>query len=273
MVASFQAFIDESTSDEEFVLAGHISTAEKWATFAGQWEELLPFGTKNKDGNYQFKMSAMALVPERMARVPNFYKIIEENVISSISCRINLRDFEVAQERLAFLATRMNWTVNLGPWTNPYFFTYRLLMDKFHAERKTFQSKFPLDNQVDFIFDERTEKKMIIRGWDEYIEKRPDEIRSHYGSAPRFENDQKFLPLQAADLWAWWVREWYEEDSDPVPDRLRDMDFGNWRGKKRPNIIISATEDGIVDVLQSVVADEFASGNYRLTTSEGPQAA
>ena len=271
MALNFQAFLDESISSDELVVAGHIATAENWAAFAKEWEELLPLGTLAENNEYHFKMSEMAQTPERRARVQVFYKVIEEHVISSISCRVNLRDFQRARERFDLFATRMSWTVNLGPWTNPYFFVFRVLIDKFHQERNKFKSKLPLDRKVDFIFDERAEKKAILQAWDEYIDKREDEIKPYYGSVPRFEDDRAFLPLQAADLWAWWVRKWYEEDLIAFPDKLRDYDFGSWRGNKRPNIVISADEDGILDVFQSVAVDEFVSGNYRLTTSEGPQ--
>jgi len=43
------------------VLAGHIATAEAWGHFAKESAELLPLGTKAKNGNYHFKMSEMAL--------------------------------------------------------------------------------------------------------------------------------------------------------------------------------------------------------------------
>jgi hypothetical protein len=63
--------------------------------------------------------------------------------------------------------------------------------------------------KIDFIFDEQTEKKVIYRIWDEFAETRPDSYRVTLGNTPRFENDQDFLPLQAADFWAWWARKWH----------------------------------------------------------------
>ena len=54
----FQAFIDDSyTPDGEFVLAGHVATAESWVAFAKEWEELLPFGTIAPNAKFHFKMS------------------------------------------------------------------------------------------------------------------------------------------------------------------------------------------------------------------------
>ncbi|WP_417628864.1 DUF3800 domain-containing protein [Pararhodobacter aggregans] len=53
---------------------------------------------------------------------------------------------------------------------------------------------------VDFYFDERSEKEKIRRGWDLYLETKPNMVRSRFGHEPRFEDDTVFLQLQAADL-------------------------------------------------------------------------
>jgi phytoene/squalene synthetase len=89
------------------------------------------------------------------------------------------------------------------------------LVDEFHLQRQNFRSIDP-DQKVDFIFDNLTDKKPILEAWDEYIGRAQDHVKDRFGATPRFENDQEFLPLQAADLWAWWVREWYEEDASPI---------------------------------------------------------
>ncbi|MBV8753352.1 MAG: DUF3800 domain-containing protein [Hyphomicrobiales bacterium] len=265
MVSGFRAFIDESRSSDEFVMAGHIAAVDQWAAFAREWEAILPiYGTRAKNGDYHFHMVEMAQSPERMARVPIFYKLIEDHVITSISCRINLQEFERAKARVISMAERMNWHINLHKWANPYFFSYRALLDKFHEERikEPMKTRFPLGQKVDLYFDERSEKAFIIEAWEQYLNNQNEEIREHYGAAPRFEKDHDFIALQGADLWAWWVREWYEEDAVDVPVKLSNFDFGTWRGKPRPNIIMSANEDQIVEVLQGVVASGYADGLY-----------
>jgi hypothetical protein len=97
MVLNFQAFIDDSRTKPsgEFVLGGHIAPAEKWARFSGAWEDLLSLGTRAQNGKYHFKLVKMN-TPERMARVPMFYSVIEEYVTLSVSCRLNTEDFERA---------------------------------------------------------------------------------------------------------------------------------------------------------------------------------
>ena len=52
-----QAFIDDSyKSDGVYVLAGFVATAEAWANFARDWEELLPLGVRDRDGKFHFKL-------------------------------------------------------------------------------------------------------------------------------------------------------------------------------------------------------------------------
>jgi hypothetical protein len=261
MALNFQGFIDDSYSKDEFVLGGHIATAESWAQFSKDWDELLPFATRDKNGKFRFKMTEMASNPERMARAEAFYRVIENHVPISISCRMNLGDFTQAYERVRAYALQMRWSVDFAKWENPYFFLFRGLMDRFHDHREAMKAAIPLDEQVDFIFDNQSEKSFILAAWDEIVEGRPDEVQQYYGATPRFEDDLKFLPLQAADLWAWQVREWYEEDADPIPDKMRAVDFGKWRGKKqRATIAISYTEDQIVDSIQSVMFTSLSHG-------------
>lgn len=48
------------------------------------------------------------------------------------------------------------------------------------------------------------------------MSKFPDQIAKRFGSTPRFEDDKEFLPLQAADFLAWWVRKWHDEGRDDL---------------------------------------------------------
>ena len=207
----FQAFVDESEDqDGIIVLAGYVATAEAWAVFSKEWERLLlPYGTLAKNGRYHFKMSEMAQNAERMARVPAFFRLIEQHAILSIGA--------IVKKDIAASALRRLWVPGLeieaGFLGRPYLVAWRALFDTFHIRRLDGLEKIiPLDKKVDFIFDERTEKAHILPIWNLYVADKGERIRELYGAAPRFENDQDFLPLQAADFWAWWLREWAERD-------------------------------------------------------------
>jgi hypothetical protein len=238
MALNFQAFIDDSRTTG--------------GEFTKEWEPILPLGTKDKNGKYHFKMSEMARAG-RMHHVETFYKVIEKHVALSISCRMNQADFARALEWAKYSLSQVSIYPNFGKWSNPYYFLFRALIDNFHKDRHDKISKIiPIDERVDFIFDNQTEKSFIKKAWEGWVAFRDDEVRSRYGDAPRFEKDEEYVALQGADLWAWWVREWYEEDSDPLPDKMKEFDFGLWRGEKRPLTYYSLGEKQIKEMFQNL---------------------
>jgi hypothetical protein len=260
MALKFQGFMDESYSADEFVLAGYIATAETWAKFAGEWEKCLPYGTRAKNGTLQFHMKEMAQTPERMKRVQLFYKIIEDNGLIPVSSRMRMSDYNQARERVKDACRYMGWPLdNFGPWDKPYFFVFRAFMDGFHR-RGEIENIIPSNEKVDFIFDEKTDVDFIRNAWPFFLENQPDEVRQCYGEHPRFSSDHKFLGLQAADFWAWWVRHWYEEDAPDypdLPDKMKAFDFGTWRGLPRSFLAFFATEDFIFDTIYEACLNEL----------------
>ncbi len=251
----FQAFVDESfTQGATYVLGGYIADADAWAHFAKDWDEILPLATRSKSGALRFKMKEMAASPNRMKSVPTFYSVIEKYDLFSLSCRFNLADLKRAKQRVYVPNLKIDW----GYMDNPYAFAFRALMDMFHSNRALLVPAFPLGQKIDFIFDKRNESKAILAAWDDYIKARPDESREHYGANPGFEDDETFLPLQAADFWAWWVRRWTEEG---VPEKIETRDFGQWKATKRPRgADISFTEDQIHEAMAAQISEGIEPG-------------
>jgi hypothetical protein len=250
-----QAFIDDSTSDGVYVLGGHIASAESWAKFSREWEELLPLAMRDRDGRYYFKMREMNRA-DKLPHVPAFYKVLEDNVLCSLSASYNLHDLERAKERIYVPGLQhIDWS----HYNNRYFYAFRLLMDMFHSHREKIVKVVPLDQKIDFYFDNQKEKGLILAMWDDYMAKRPPETRQHYGATPRFEDDKDFLPLQAADMWAWWIRKWIIEGNI---SNLEKPDFGGWQAKRDNHlkIHIDVTEDQIVEHLTERVAAHIEPG-------------
>ncbi len=265
--------MDESQSQDEFVLAGHVATAEAWANLAKDWDELLQLGvgTIAKNGKPHFKMTEMRS-EERMRRVPLFSGVVDKYLPYSISLRIKMADFADAHEKLQMLCRTLNCTINnLELLKNPYYVAFRTLLSAFHGGRQE-NPHIPVDEKVAFYFDDRSEKKPIRDAWDEMLENlESDQLREMYGSDPRFENDQEFLGLQAADFWAWWVRDWYEEDDNELPDRMSNFDFRSWQGKRRHFSYLSLTGDALFEILKFNAfrgmfdRDESFRPSFRLT--------
>jgi len=253
-----QAYIDDSyNAGGVFVLGGHIAPADIWAKFAKDWEELLPYGVRSKDGNHHFKMSEMAAIPERMDRVGAFYKLIEEHELISISCKIDIQNLLNAKKRLWVLGQRIDWT----HLEDPFFFTFRALIDNLHDHREMFPS-LPRNEQIEFIFDEQSQKRIILPAWNSFLQSRTPETLRLFGAPPRFENDRDFLPLQAADLWAWWTRQWYE-DGCPMFETENGKTIvmrGNVSSKKiHRSIFISYDEERITKSYKSIFKLQFPS--------------
>jgi len=171
MALSFQAFIDDSRKQGgEFVLGGHIATADKWVEFAKDWKLLLPgLGTKDKNGKYHFKMYEMGRAG-RIHEAESFYKVIEKHVALSVSIRMNQEEFVRSQERSKVALEQLNVFANFGKWSNPYYFLFRALIDNFHKIRHDKISKIiPDDARVEFIFDDQSEKSFIREAWEQWV--------------------------------------------------------------------------------------------------------
>lgn len=265
LIMVLQAFIDESEGENgTFVLAGYVATAEAWAKFSRDWERMLPTqGTlREKENKYHFKMTEMAAIPERLKRVPGFLRVIEEHATCALSVRLNRHEVERATKRIgvsgAFPRGRIEWDYIKNPFT----LSFKVLLDLFHHSKVKFGGVIPVDQPVDFIFDDRSEKRMIRKIWDEYLESRPADVRRLYGQEPRFLYDQQFLPLQAADFWAWWVREW--DEAGVLVDRLQDRHTWPWpRGERDfPKYHIDITEDKLVWELKRMLREMIGNGPY-----------
>ena len=95
---------------------------------------------------------------------------------------------------------------------------------------------------VDFYFDDKSEKGPILAAWDAFLSDKPPEVKKLYGSHPIFESDKRLKPLQAADLWAWWRRKWYENDQEV----LSFGTFEKTKGKHPHFMEIEYPEDNLV---------------------------
>lgn len=224
----FQAFIDDSSSDDIHVLAGHIAPAENWAALSKEWERLLPrFGTLNKNDQYHFKMVEMAATPERMERVAAFYRLIEKHVSFSLSVWLRASETERA---IAALHTDGLLVQNNS---RPFDLLYMGIMHMLAHNFDMIASHTGLTRPVDFYFDQQSEKGVVFSTWEQFREASGEDVRALIKSPPHFEDDTEFLPLQSADLWAWWVREWHIAGT---PEQLHMPDFGSFKAHRKGHL-------------------------------------
>lgn len=186
-----QAYIDDSMeAGEVLVFAGYIASYEKWLAFTNEWQERLdmrPHWTA-------LKMSEVAASgsPERWERAGWFYRVIEDHVQAFVVVALEIEPLRRVRRELGLPEV----------FENPYAVIYRMIIDAVAQ----FQDKLGISEPVDFIFDKHGQAKQVLMGYDIMMEHSDLELRSRLGKMPRFEDDKEFLPLQAADLLAWFAR-------------------------------------------------------------------
>jgi hypothetical protein len=207
----WQAFVDDSGHRQHapvLVLGGFLAPYSQWQRFIEDWRLMLDMDP----GIAYFKMNeAHRLRGEfigwsesrRDERVRLAYQTIEDYVSLQVSCIIDLK----ALDRV----------VPTNPLTgrpmNPFLVAFGGLISGVARN----QERFSVHEKIDFIFDDQVmEKSKIVEGWEEFKENSPPGLKALMGDIPGFRDDEDVLPLQAADLLAWWVRKMATEEPDHV---------------------------------------------------------
>ena len=244
------AYIDDSyNSGGVHVLAGYISRVEDWAAFSAEWEQLLPHVGVGNSGKRRFKMKEMS---NRMNDVRLFYNVIEKYVKFCFSIAIKEDDLLAAKARVWSDNYEMWWT----PRENVTDLLAQLLFKYFHSklvEHPKFLEWMPSPEKIDLYLDEKVASDWLLDRWNDISKTVTPEAKFYVGERPRFVNDESYLPLQAADLYSWWVRMGYNNGT--VSQNAR-ADFGNWAGKTIPGTRIELSEDALVHE----IIDIFKSG-------------
>jgi hypothetical protein len=97
--------------------------------------------------------------------------------------------------------------INQNSYYKPYYLWFRYITGLLAG----WQHKLNLLEPIDFIFDDDSEKVKIPVGWELMKSTAMPEISCMMGDTPIFRDDKKTMPLQAADLYAWWAFKWQRE--------------------------------------------------------------
>jgi hypothetical protein len=178
-----QAFIDDGGDTDRFLMAGYVAPIRNWEQFSGEWQKVLeesPRISIFKVKNYRH-LSEM--------RFHRFISAINHHVSFAVSCAISLKGYE--NEMKGFLAPRVD---------NPYFWCFYEIVVSVLAHMK----KSGINDQVDFVFDENTiYADRVMEGYRHFRHAMTNLELNLIGSPPIFRNDARFLPIQAADMFAW----------------------------------------------------------------------
>jgi hypothetical protein len=214
MAACENAFyVDDSGSSPReaiFVLAGLLSTVEEWAKFSNKWVLALSQPPKLD----YFKMSeAASLQPSgQFARSRGWNEALRDDRLVTLA-RI-VRDHVKVRASVSIRHEHFNKYLRTIPAVGRRLATdhpYPVLFAQLVTAELTQSFRLGLVEPHDYILDEQTGFDSEIEDlWPQYKRDmarsaRP-ELAGLLGSKPYFRDDKQFLPLQAADLYAWQVR-------------------------------------------------------------------
>ena len=220
-----QAAVDDSGKGIRpvFVLAGFVLSAAEWSAFADQWQDALDLSPRIE----YFKMQEAWTFKGQFSRFSTGQR--DERLQKLVSVILAHRPLVIREvihhehyERhfKGRIAKRMDY---------PYFLCVKNIIGLLiiHQLTKNWHPKEP----VDFIFDEQgKEGDVIQRTWQFTVENIPANFKPLLGNRPIHRNEKDFLPLQAADLLAWYSRRFYAEKfngteyADPVWKALSELE-------------------------------------------------
>lgn len=218
-----QAFIDDSgrTAGQTFVLAGFISTLEKWERFSDAWEKAL---SESPSIRYYKNSEAMSRKDEfdgwsyidAQKKVSRLIQVIVPHVTHRVSVTIDRAEF-----------TRFMKVIDVEVLDDPYYLLFISVVGLTIIYVDKQDDRAP----ISFVFDEQG--SIGFRALDMVAT-----VQKHIGlhfterqselliGLPTFANDKKMLPLQAADLYAGNVRRFHIDNRRlymPMRQSLREL--------------------------------------------------
>jgi hypothetical protein len=186
-----------------------VSTKERWELFAVEWDRALNDGEKKLA---YFKMAEANSLrgefwkwteEERNQKLSELTYIIRKHVMFSVSAVLWWDSYRDIQAQYPAYPQ------------SPYEILFHNVMGS--TVKHIMGLRVP--EKVEFIFDEQGKEGKCAREAFELAKAHiPSEMLSYVGYEPRHKSDKDFLPLQAADMYAWQVRRFLSDNSGRGPD-------------------------------------------------------
>lgn len=260
LMAVIQAFVDDSGNSDGngnpvFVLAGYVSSAEKWTAFSDAWDAECDRAPKIEN----FKMAHANAFrgdfdgwrrEDRDARLGKLAEIIRQHTVLRIQTSMAWDDYN------AILRGNLP-----GLSDSPYVWLFWRLI----SDLTDWQKARGLCQRVDFIFDDQGSIGAEAVQWFQVIRDvaGPD-IQARVGSVTH-KHDSDVLPLKAADMWAWHVRRYLaagmeaqragralEPKTELMKGLMHCPAVGEFLEQSDVHAICEAYNKGVIDALSGV---------------------
>jgi Protein of unknown function (DUF3800) len=198
-----QAFVDDSGGighSKHFVLVGLVSDSARWALFSREWRDCLDQSPRIA----VFKMREAASCTGAFHR---FTEAQRDTRLRALAQIINRYAEFAIWTMIDLEAHAQTWAKHSKPRSEVYFWPFHTLIlgtcfDLW--EECHWKERFEIIFDEQLIFGERARKwyplvREIMRI------KHPEEF-AILPVEPQFRKDDEYLPIQAADLWAWCLR-------------------------------------------------------------------
>ncbi len=194
-----QAWIDDSGRGQEpvFVLAGYIGRTRNWIGFSHDWSELLrKHRLRYLKGNEAGRLADKTIL--------QFVSLIRRYALSGVRVVIPHRDFHDVLKN--------DTIAKSGRWyfKQPYY----LAFDCVFGSVLGYVRRRPHFEKTEFIFDYDVVDRRSLKLAYSHLLKSLGTDASLIEGEPTFRDDKCFVPLQAADLLAWYVRRYHSERAE-----------------------------------------------------------
>jgi hypothetical protein len=103
------------------------------------------------------------------------------------------------------------------------------------------------DDKTDIYFDNDATPEWSLDNWDDITRPLPLYAQEHVGEKPRFVDDEQFMPMQAADFLAWWIRKGCETGTEM--SIIKDTFGPSEPGKELRGVYVHMGEDRLTEGL------------------------
>jgi hypothetical protein len=224
LLVILNAYVDDSGSDHDgvnprfYVLAGYILPVETWKPFSDRWADEL----KREPSVGCFKMSNAEYGDGYFLGMQEPFRKLKVNELAQVISAFRPKPIS-AHLRWDHYKSIVEGRVS-AKMASPYAILFYQIMKQSHDWQIELNRLDPTIglHRVDFVFDEQG--KIGLRALQWYAKLKevvPEPYKSIMGNTPDFRDDEEIVALQAADMLAWHLHRFLENDEDrPVLDRI-----------------------------------------------------